>query len=250
MKKDKLLQELENNAAKLSAIGKMTTRIAHEMNNPLMIIQGCVDFIQKSIVRKDLDPAKLEKYTYRMTENINRMSQIITSLQSFSREGKQDRLQIHSMLTIIEESLAICKTQFNLSDFKIEIIDRKSITQLPEVYCRYTELVDSVFHIISNSVIAIQKMEQPWIRITVECINNIIKITFTDSGDGINPEIAHKIMEPFFTTRPIGAGLGLGLTFSNNIIESHKGKLYLNINSPNTEFIMELPHASFFAKPT
>jgi signal transduction histidine kinase len=68
------------------------------------------------------------------------------------------------------------------------------------------------------------------------------RIKFTDSGPGIPPEIVDKLMQPFFTTKGPGKGTGLGLSISKGIIESHDGKFYVDQNSPNTCFVIELPY--------
>ena len=62
-----------------------------------------------------------------------------------------------------------------------------------------------------------------------------------DCGRGIPKEIAHKILQPFFTTKDVGSGTGIGLSISNGIVEGHGGRLYLDESSPNTAFIVELP---------
>jgi signal transduction histidine kinase len=74
-------------------------------------------------------------------------------------------------------------------------------------------------------------------------VENICKISVTDSGEGIGPEVLEKIMMPFFTTKEVGKGTGLGLSISKGIIEDHKGKLYYDPTNPNTSFVIELPEA-------
>ena len=70
----------------------------------------------------------------------------------------------------------------------------------------------------------------------------MIKMFFTDSGNGIPVEVLNKIMQPFFTTKPIGKGTGLGLSISSRIIKEHGGSLNYNYESAHTQFIITLPY--------
>jgi len=81
-----------------------------------------------------------------------------------------------------------------------------------------------------------------WIKLEMRLINFCtIQIVITDSGFGISKDIVDKILLPFFSTKPVNTGTGLGLSISRKIIENHRGKLYLEEDSTNTCFIIELP---------
>ncbi|MFN3454135.1 MAG: sensor histidine kinase, partial [Pseudobdellovibrio sp.] len=81
-----------------------------------------------------------------------------------------------------------------------------------------------------------------WVKIRTNLLTpQTLEIHISDSGSGIKPEIAHKIMDPFFTTKDVGKGTGLGLSLSRGIIEDHNGTLVYNSTSVNTEFIITLP---------
>jgi signal transduction histidine kinase len=238
-------RDLETNAQKIASIGNMTERIAHEINNPLMIIQGCSDMIKKSFERNSLDPQKLEKYTHRLNENISRLSQVIAALRCFSKEQKRDELQKTLLQFIVDESLQICRSEFDLSKIEIKI---KSSQENLEIYCRKNEMIDAVFNVLSNAILATEACQNKWVSIEIESNKECALIRIKDPGLGIPNEIAEKILDPFFTTRPIGGGLGLGLTYSHTIIEAHNGRIYFNPASANTEFVIEIPQAKFIEK--
>ena len=80
-----------------------------------------------------------------------------------------------------------------------------------------------------------------WIKIEVESTPSKVKLIISDSGLGIPLEIHTKIMQPFFTTKEIGKGLGLGLSISKGIVEAHGGNLFLETGLPHAIFIVELP---------
>jgi signal transduction histidine kinase len=238
-------RNIQINLDKISCTGKMTERIAHEINNPLMIIQGCSDMIKKSFDRKSLDPLRLEKYTHRLNENISRLSQIISALQCFSREKKQDELQKTSLSSLIDESLQICKSEFDLTQVNITV----NTNELElDIYCRKSELVDAVFNVIKNAILAALEYPTKWVSIELEGNKELAIVRVKDPGLGIPKEIAEKVLDPFFTTRPIGRGLGLGLSYSHTIINSHQGRIFYNPISNNTEFVIELPQAKYIEK--
>jgi signal transduction histidine kinase len=81
----------------------------------------------------------------------------------------------------------------------------------------------------------------PWVEVSVEKTKEVVRISITDSGNGIKSEIAEKIMQPYFTTKEVGVGTGLGLSISKGIVEMHNGHFYLDQNYPNTRFVIELP---------
>jgi len=73
--------------------------------------------------------------------------------------------------------------------------------------------------------------------------SDMVEIRLTDSGKGIEPEIAVKMMQPFFTTKPVDQGTGLGLSISSGIIEEHRGRLWLDDEASNTSFVFQVPVA-------
>lgn len=242
---ERIVNNFLSNSQKIASISKMVDRIAHEINNPLMIIQGCSDIIKKSFDRNALDPQKLEKYTHRLNSNISRMSHIISSLKAFSNEENQDSYQISTLQFLVDEALQICRSEFDLSGIEIKV---HFPDQDVEVYAKRTELIDAFYHIFKNAIQAIDQNEEKWVKIEVTIKQDKAFLTITDSGLGIASEVVESILEPFFTTRPVGGGLGLGLTYSHGVINRHKGKIFYNSMSKNTEFIIELPQAKFAEK--
>ena len=93
-----------------------------------------------------------------------------------------------------------------------------------------------------NAYEALEKVNKKIIEIKIKSEAKYVKISILDSGPGIPTEIQDKIMEPFFTTKEVGAGSGLGLSTSKGIIEEVNGKFYLDKNNKNTCFVIELPH--------
>ena len=96
-------------------------------------------------------------------------------------------------------------------------------------------------NLINNSLEAIEKLEEKWIKICCEKLSGQVKITFSDSGMGIPEEVAEKIFDASFSTK--GSGSGLGLSFVSSVIKQHLGIIKLNTESKNTCFEMQIPLA-------
>jgi len=88
--------------------------------------------------------------------------------------------------------------------------------------------------LLSNSIDAIKKLDEKWIRIQSKSFDNETKIMVTDSGSGIPQEIRLKIFDPFFTTREVNEGTGLGLSLVKQIMEHHGGNLHIDSRAKNT----------------
>ena len=131
----------------------------------------------------------------------------------------------------------LCTENLKVHQVDLRIIGNQDL----EFDCRPTQISQVLVSLINNSLDATRDLPEKWIEIQMEDQNGKIRITVTDSGNGIPEGIANKIMNPFFTTKEIGKGTGLGLSISKGIIENHGGTITLNTASPHTQFIIELP---------
>ena len=109
--------------------------------------------------------------------------------------------------------------------------------------CRPNEVSQVLLNLLNNSYDAVEELEDKWIQVVTSIKNDKVCISVIDSGNGISQEIANEIMQPFFTTKPIGKGTGLGLSISKNLLESQQGELIIDHESANTKFDILLPKA-------
>lgn len=106
---------------------------------------------------------------------------------------------------------------------------------------RPTQISQVLLNLLSNAIDAVEKSNEKWIELRGFTRDHSVFITVTDSGKGIPPVVASRLMEPFFTTKEVGKGTGLGLSISKRIIEEYRGQLYYDTSSPQTRFVIELP---------
>lgn len=226
------------NSSRLAELGVMAGGIAHEINNPLAIISGRVQNLILQINRGRIDNEKLKVDLTSVEQTSHRIAKIIRGLRSFARNSENDPLSPEDINIIIEDSLAMCQARlYNLQiDLKVHISEPDI-----KVKCRPAQLSQVLLNLLNNSVDAIEKLPEKWIRFDCEASEEMIRISITDSGQGIEPHLREKIMTPFFTTKELGKGTGLGLSISHGIMSSHQGKLYLDTKSKNTCFVIEIP---------
>lgn len=226
-------------ASKFSALGEMAGGIAHEINNPLAIIEGKTsnliyeaetDLIQKEKLIKDLG---------RIQMTVDRISKIVKGLSSYSRNSEKDSFEGSSLEKIINDSLDLCREKITKKDIQLKL----NIQDDLKIMCRPQQIGQIIINLLSNSLDAIEHLEEKWIEVNTEKLGNAILIKVTDSGSGIPMLIQDKLMDPFFTTKEVGKGTGLGLSISKGIAEEHGGSLTLNSTSPRTQFILKLPAA-------
>ncbi len=210
---------------KLSTIGELTSRISHDLRNPLGLIKLTVDSIE-SRINKKLDP-KLDEYIPILNDAISRINHQINQVLGFVKTTSLD-LKLVSLLQMLHESITNTNVPKNIKvtlpkhDFSL------MASKIP---------LEAAFgNLLSNSVDAIGHNNG---SITIRAKNekNNLIIEFEDSGEGISKDNLDKIFEPLFTTKQQGTGLGLASVKS--IIEAHGGMI--TVTSTPTIFTLTLP---------
>ncbi|MEG4862829.1 MULTISPECIES: PAS domain S-box protein [unclassified Microcoleus] len=267
----KLAQTQLVQAEKMSSLGQMVAGIAHEINNPVSFIFGNLTYteeytgnlikllqmyreehpepspnLQEEIERLELDFLldDLPKMLSSMQVGATRIRDIVRSLRNFSRldEAEMKDVNIHEG---IDSTLMILEHRLKPQPDRAAIQVIKEYGELPLVEC-YAGLLNQVFmNIIANAIDALQyPPENPGIiRIRTEVEGNFARIVIADNGAGITDKVKQRIFDPFYTTKPIGSGTGMGLAISHSIIvEKHKGKINcFSANGKGTEFAIEIP---------
>lgn len=239
--KEKLVREQESKmiaSAKMAALGEMSAGVAHEINNPLTVIQSRSFQLQQMAESGKLESATIIQAAESISKTADRIARIIHSLRTFSRDGTNDPFDIVHIKRIIDETLEFCENRFYSHDIKIIM---PAFNPRMEIECQQVQIEQVLLNLLNNSFDAIKNLPEKWILIDVVDRGSTLEIQVIDSGPGIPIEIADRMMEPFFTTKEVGHGTGLGLSISKGILEAHRGELVYDTNSANTKFIMRLP---------
>lgn len=229
--------------AKMAALGEMSGGIAHEINNPLTVIQARAFQLTQMVEHNKIDPEKIKQAAESISRTADKIAKIIKSLRSFSREGTLDPFELVSVKQLVEETLEFCRTRFYNHGVEIEV---GSISDEAEIECRLIQIEQVLLNLLNNSFDAVQEQETKWIRVDVVEGDEYIDIIVKDSGPGIPENLAEKVMLPFFTTKEVGKGTGLGLSISSGIIKSHNGELFLDRDQKDTTFVMRVPRLQEF----
>jgi C4-dicarboxylate-specific signal transduction histidine kinase len=233
-------------SAKMAALGEMAAGVAHEINTPLGVISSLVDQIAELLGDAEIDRAMVTEMSQDAKQMVLRISAIIKGLLTFSRETDGDDLLAVEFKGILQDTLLLCEEKIKHSGVKLEV------EPFPEgliINCRPIQISQVLLNLISNSCDAIAMQTEKWIKISIANPNDEVVIRVMDSGPRIPPEVRSKLFQPFFTTKELGIGTGLGLSVSQGIAKSHAGSLTLNAESMNTCFELRLPATKAAARP-
>jgi C4-dicarboxylate-specific signal transduction histidine kinase len=228
-------------AAKMAALGEMSASVAHEVNNPLAAILLRAHRLDMLARSDTVDAAAVRKTALDIDRTVDRIRRIVDALRAFARQGDEDPLRPELLAPIIQDTVELSAHRFRLQAIELKV------DPVPEgllVDCRATQIAQVLLNLLSNAYDAVENQEERWVRITVDPRDGEVQISVSDSGPGVPPEIAARIMEPFYTTKEIGRGTGLGLSLSKGIAEAHGGRLELDPQVRPTRFTLTLKRST------
>lgn len=223
-------------SSKFSELGMMSAGIAHEINNPLAVIQARTT----QLLRIYRDPNKqkeladgLQQILY-TSERINRTVQ---GVREFVHQDDNAPMAEIALKNLFDDVLAFCGQRMKNHGVNLRMYGLDNFSVLGNKI----QLEQIVLNLLNNSFDAIEFLSDKWIEVSVKGDRDRIQLMFKDSGNGIPPEIANRMMEPFFSTKDIGKGTGLGLALAKGIAEKHGGTLNYVSGGSHTTFMLELP---------
>lgn len=239
----KKLQEMHLiQTEKMSSIGVLATGIAHEINNPLTSVAGCAEallrrFRDEPDLREDVRLEVFPHYLEVIVRESYRCKDIIDHLLSFSRksDGTAVKIDINRVLLEILELL-----RYQMSYQQIQI-GTELKADLPRICGDPSGLRQVFMNLLVNALQAIQGQGRVEVK-TSKLGEDRIAIVIRDTGHGMAQEILDRIWEPFFTTKEVGQGVGLGLALTYNTIKRHGGEIQLESQiGKGSQFTVLLP---------
>ena len=200
---------------KLSAIGKLSASIAHELNNPLQGILFFLHGLKKQEILENEDKELLDT----IIGESNRLKELVRNLQDFNRPslGKKRQMNVHESL---EALLLLLRS--DLRKRHISVV-RDYAAELPQIIAISDQIKQVFINLLTNAMEACGQRGGV-ITISTWQENDMTAIAIKDTGIGIEPEDKENICQPFFTTRE-GNGTGLGLSISHDIVKKHNGEI-------------------------
>ncbi|GAB7078963.1 two-component system sensor histidine kinase NtrB [Megalodesulfovibrio paquesii] len=238
-------------ASKMATLGEMATGVAHEINQPLSVIQTSMDLVRRRLSRGEQpDQVLLTRMTGLATEQIERATRIINHMREFGRKAEL-QLEPVDLNAVLRKAFDFFGQQLALRNIELvwELDDK-----LPLVRCEPNRMEQVFINFLLNARDAIEEhaerlekaghKDRIQRRITVKTIHNseYVTLRISDTGGGVPPAIAARIFEPFFTTKQVGKGTGLGLSISYGIIQDHGGQIHVSTNDAGgASFHIRLP---------
>lgn len=208
-------------SAKLASIGEMAAGIGHELNNPLTNILSLGKLVKRS---RSLTP-ELAGDVDEMIDEARRASRIVRGILDFGRQGQLDLSRIE-LCAAMEQFLQ--RVERGVQDKHLNV----ALTCEPglEITGDRFQLEQVMVNLLENAIFASPVGGR--LELEVARQNHYARIRVIDEGEGIDPVIAERLYEPFFTTKKVGEGSGLGLSISLGIVEMHDGSLMLFNQEP------------------
>ena len=233
---------------KLAAVGQLVSGVAHELNNPL---QGVLGYAELMLAARPPAPAAEELRAIR--DNANRAAGIVRNLLTFAGRTSSAR-GWQQMNRVVRDAVAVREPQLRSQDIDIRV---ELAERLPVVYIDHARLEDVLVNLIQNSENAIAARQAGNRISSLVPANARGEITLTtsfrgdpdrilvevfDNGSGLKGEDLNRVFDPFFTTREVGQGTGLGLSVCYGIVREHGGQITArNAVGGGAAFTIELP---------
>lgn len=231
------LEEQLQQREKLSSIGLLAAGVAHEVNTPLTGVSSYTQMLMGMLPETDPKHALLQK----VRRQADRASDIVNNLLNFSRTGGATEFTELSINQVMDDTLQLLEPQLRHSQIEIA---REYDPNLPMAYGNAVKLQQVFTNLILNARDAIPEGGRITL-FTASTDDDTIVIEIADTGMGIAPENVAKIYDPFFTTKGVGRGTGLGLAVTYGIVQEHSGHIAVE-STPGrgTTFRITLPTIS------
>jgi two-component system, LuxR family, sensor kinase FixL len=227
-------------ASRLSAMGQMTAALAHELNQPLSAILNYINAARRTLSNtQDPQAGRASDLIEKAVTQTARAGQIIRQLREFVEKRETSRAPANINL-VIEEALLLAS--INSADPNVKIIIAFE-PNLPPVMIDRVQVQQVIVNLARNSVEAMQTVAERKLKLATAFIPDGVKITVSDSGPGLAPEVADRLFHPFVSTKE--KGMGIGLSICQSIIQAHGGRISAGTGEMGgAEFRIVLPVAS------
>ncbi|HTL11706.1 MAG TPA: ATP-binding protein, partial [Bdellovibrionota bacterium] len=212
-------------AGKMAALGELAAGIAHELNQPLMGIRGYAQELQTMVMPEIHGKTREEAAAWfrEVISNVDKMSKIIGYLRTFTRKSTEEHVMA-GVQDAVEEALKMLSRQ--LASRGIEVV-RDFASDVPQVYANPLQLEQVFINLVANARDAIEATGRGkgTIVIRTRKRDGFVDVAVQDDGVGMDDVIKGKAFNPFFTTKEVGRGMGLGLSLSYGIVSKIHGSI-------------------------
>ncbi len=220
-------------AGKMTTLGVMAAGMAHEINQPLNVIQVCADFFLKMLKRgQPIEDEDLKTMANDIVANVERAAGVIKHVRDFARQSELVRSKVN-INDPIKDVFKVLGHQLKVHDIDVTLdLD----PDIPDIMAEHNRLEQVFINLVSNAIDAMdEKSSQPGSqnspkRLSIKSFveNDQVMVHVNDTGTGMSEEVKNKIFEPFFTTKKVGKGTGLGVSISYGIVKDYSGSIEID----------------------
>ncbi len=214
------LQDELLHVSRLSAMGEMSAALAHELNQPLTAVTNFIKAARRTIETVQAPQiAKIQDLLDKAAAQTLRAGQIIRRLRNFVEKGETSR-HLEDLNDVVEEALGLGMVGAAEAGIQVETLFGAN---LPEVMIDRIQIQQVILNLLRNAVDALQSVATRRLGIATAAKDGFATVTVTDTGTGLEPEVAKKLFQPFITTK--ANGMGIGLSVCRSIVEAHGGRI-------------------------
>jgi two-component system sensor kinase FixL len=235
--RDRKIQELQAgllHATRVTAMGQMSSAIAHELNQPLGAIAAYAGALE-AMIEKNSPVDSLREPATGIARNAARAGQIIRRLRDFVEKGESHRVP-EEIAALVDEAVEFAALDARARGTRVSVLLEP---HLPAVTVDRVQIQQVLVNLIRNAAEAVVETPQPSIDLSVRRDGEGVLFRIADNGPGIAPDIAAHLFEPFTTSKP--DGMGMGLNICRTIIEAHGGRIWMEEGGAGAVFLFRLP---------
>lgn len=220
---------------KLASLAQLVSGAAHEINNPLAVILGYSDLLAAD---QGLQPDQANM-ARKIGQQARRTRELVSSLLSFARQSPGEKTLL-DMGSVLRRALQMKMLRIDNKNIRAE---SEIAPDLPQIWGNINQLFQCCAEIIGNATDALEEVGGGTLSVIVEPEGSELVLKFSDSGPGVREP--QRIFDPFYTTKPVGKGMGLGLSVTYGVVQEHQGRITCsNLPEGGAVFVVRFPIAN------
>ena len=222
---------IENSRTTL--LSNLFAGLSHEINNPLCAIRFANDVIRMSLKKQNLEDEKVIKMMSKIDSSIDKAAHVVSALKSISGNDSEKQFTDISIQSLAAEVESMFKTEMINKEIEFSISSKFKDDDI--VHGEKSKIIEAVINLVENAIYAVEKLEDKWIKIEF-VTTDIFTINVIDAGQGISEQTIDHMFDPFYSTKDVNEGMGLGLTFSEATMKLHNGRVQYSLQDGHTCF--------------